>query len=123
MNSKEVVGELEERYPGKNIILIPPANPTEIICELEPTGDHPEHSVAIAVVDESARHYNDETEEYHVIKGRLVLIIAGVEYKLEEGDKRVIRPGFVHSAKADAAWVQVTTRPGWTPEGHHLVES
>ena len=34
MNAQKIVKELKVKYPGKNIILDPPKNPSEIICEI-----------------------------------------------------------------------------------------
>ena len=36
MNTQKIIKELHARYPGKQVILDPPENPTEIICELSP---------------------------------------------------------------------------------------
>jgi len=44
MNVKKIIKELQKKYPNKTIILDPPENPTEIICEIEPTTDHPDRS-------------------------------------------------------------------------------
>ena len=51
MNVSSIVEELKRKYPGKNIVLNPPDDPSEIICEIEPASKNPERSVASAVID------------------------------------------------------------------------
>ena len=109
-------------YPGRNMIRIPPDNPLEIICEVEPASEHPEYSVAVAVINESARHFDNETETYEVMRGRLELTVGNEVVELAEGQTYTIHPGTVHSVRSNSGWVKVTTRPGWTPAGHHLVQ-
>ena len=121
MNSEKVTKILKGLYPGKNIVALPENNPTEIICEVEPTADHPEYSVAMAVIVESKPHFNDVTETYEVESGSLELAVNGSIIELKEGKSYTIPPGVVHSAKSNEAWVKVESRPGWTPQSHHLV--
>src|SRR3989344_4380210 len=117
MNAQKVVEELKNKYPGKNIIINDPDNPTEIICELEPSSVNPERSVAIAVMDENVKHYHRIAKEtYEVIKGTLELTKAGKTYVLTEGQKLEIAPEEYHMAKGKETWVKVTSEPGWTPE-------
>ena len=73
MNVTRVVSELSKKYPGKKIILNPPEPSTEIICEIEPTEEHPEKSTAVAVVDKIRLHYHKKlSEQYTIIKGTLI---------------------------------------------------
>lgn len=123
MDTEAVINELKKKYPEKNIIKLPENKPTEIICEVEPTSKHPSYSVAIAVISSTAAHYNDETETYEVLRGKLNLKLGKKEIELHAGDNQVIKPGIIHSAKSNQAWVKVTTKPGWTHSGHHLVRT
>jgi len=124
MNHKNVITELEKKYPGKLIIKLPENEPTEILCEIESTVDHPEYSMAIAVIDRSVPHYHKEvTELYEVLKGKLSVYVDGVEHKLEEGDKLEIKPGSHHYAVGDETRVRCTARPGWTISDHILSDT
>ena len=51
MQAESIVEEFKQRFPGRNIVMLPAENPTEIICEIEPTEEHPDYSIALAVVD------------------------------------------------------------------------
>jgi mannose-6-phosphate isomerase-like protein (cupin superfamily) len=117
MNVQKVVKELREKYPGKNIILNPPENPTEIVCELEPATENPQKSVAVAILDNTFKHsHRIAKETYEVIKGTLELTRGGKTYFLSPGKKLVIEPGEYHMAKGRETWVKVTSEPAWTPE-------
>ncbi len=119
MNVTKVIEELKEKYPNKNIV----QNSGEIICEIEPTSDHPQYNKAIAVIDQSVQHRHLKAQEdYTVIKGKLTLTVDGEEYNLPEGQSFVIQPGQIHSAKGDETWVEVLSVLGWTPEDHIIVE-
>jgi mannose-6-phosphate isomerase-like protein (cupin superfamily) len=123
MNHKKVVEELKKKYPGKKIILIPETEPTEIICEVEPTSEHPEYSVAIAVVDRSAPHYHKiATETYKPIEDTLELIIDGNINRVYPGDTMTIPPGAVHYAAGTESWFECRSEPGWTKEDQVMVE-
>lgn len=122
MNVKKVIQELQQKYPNKTIIKNDPNNPTEIICETEPTSDHPEYDKAIAVIDKSIPHFHLKSrEEYTILKGKLTIIVDGKEYHLPEGQSFVIEPGQHHSAKGDETWVECLSIPGWTPEDHIVI--
>lgn len=122
MNVKKIVKALEKKYPGKNIVRNPQDNPTEILCEIEPSSEHPERSLAIAVIDNIQPHYHKETEEvYEVTKGILNLFVDNKKYVLKVGDSFTIKPGLVHWAKGDETWFKVSSKPGWIFEDHILV--
>ncbi len=36
MNKQQIMQQLREQYPGKEIICLPEEDPTEIICEIGP---------------------------------------------------------------------------------------
>lgn len=122
MNVTKVVSELQEKYPGKKIILNTPENPTEIICEIEPTEKHPERSVAVAVVDRIRPHYHKKlTEVYKITRGMLILHLGRQKKIAKENERIKIPPGEIHWAEGDETWFYVYSTPGWTQEDHILV--
>ena len=122
MNVKEVINNLRRQYPNKNIICNPPINPTEILCETDPVIDHPDYSVAIAVVDRTFPHKHARTTEtYEVIIGKLTLIINRKIITLNSGEKMTIHPNQIHEAHGKETWVKVTSNPGWEIKDHLLV--
>lgn len=125
MNTKRVVAILRKKYPGKNIVLNKnkQGKITEILCEIEPTTEHPEYSVAIAVVDKIQPHYHKATTEvYEVFKGKLKVFKDNNEFVLEAREKVTINPGEVHWAEGDETWFKATSSPGWKLEDHLLVK-
>lgn len=124
MNVIKIKQELHEKYPDKNIIALPEENPTEIICEVEPTIQHPEYNVAVAIIDRSEPHFHRvATETYTVTRGEIDLIVDGKIHHLSEGDSYVIKPGSVHSVVGNETWIECKAEPGWTPEDHILVKN
>lgn len=122
MHAQKVIDELKKQYTFKKIVQNDKTNPTEIICEVEPASEHPEYSVAIAVIDSSNTHYHPKaTETYTVLKGILTIVKDGIEHTLKEGRSLVIRPGEVHQAKGSETLVHVSSNPGWTREDHIVV--
>ncbi len=121
MNIEEVINELSKKYPDKKIIKLPEDNPTEILCEIDPVANHPEKSVAIAIIDRSEPHYHKKAvETYKIIKGELTIFINNQEHKLKEGDRLTVKPGEIHHAIGDETWVEVYSELGWTQEDHIL---
>src|SRR3972149_4401039 len=101
----KVIAELKAKYPGKKIILNPEDNPSEIIVEIEPTSEHPEKSLALAIVGKSKPHYHLKTTEiYEAIKGELTIFVDGKKSILRPGEKMTIQPNTIHSAESDEAW-------------------
>lgn len=122
MDADKIIRALKRKYPGKRIFKNIEKQPTEIICEVEPTDEHPEYSVAIAVIDRSVPHYHQKTEEvYEVIEGELDLFIDGESIKLRRGGKHTIMPGERHYVVGQEAWIKTTAKPGWKSEDHILV--
>jgi len=122
MNKNQVIKQLQTKYPGTTIIATPENNPTEIICEVDPTTNHPEYSLAVAVIDQSTKHvHQHNTETYTVLKGKLKLLVDGNIHNLAEGDSFVIKPGQTHSAKGNETWVECKSEPGWVIEDHILI--
>ena len=122
MNTPKVIEELQKRYPGKNIMSLPPDNPSEIICEVEPTNEHADYSNAVAVIDHSAAHFHKKsTEIYTVTRGEVTLFLNGKKNVLKQGEKCIIAPWTIHWVEADEAWVETYSTPGWTPADHILL--
>ncbi|MFC1649254.1 cupin domain-containing protein [Patescibacteria group bacterium] len=122
MNIQKVVKELRRKYPGKKIVMNDPDDPSEIICEVEPSSVSSDKSLAIAVIDNVIHHYHKNSEEvYEVVRGTLVVTINGKQSTLIPGQSIRIRPDQVHSAEGHGTWVKVTSRPAWTPDDHYVV--
>lgn len=123
MTAQEAINYFKRTYPGKNIVCLPEDDPSEIICEIEPSSEHPDYNVAVAAIKQSVPHYHHKaTEEYEVLEGELELVVDGESIKLKQGDTYVIKPPAVHSAKGDFTLVRVSSKPGWTPDDHILVK-
>lgn len=123
MNHKQVINQLREKYPKKAIFSLPDDNPTEILCEIEPTSEHPEYSRAISIIDISAPHYHEKTTEtYKVIKGTLKVVVDGLVHELEKDDELTIKPRSVHYAIGNETWIECYSEPGWIPDDHILVK-
>jgi len=122
MNTLQIFDELTKKYPGKNIIKNDIEDPTEIVCEIKPTEDHPKYSLAIAIIDQSIPHYHHKsTEEYTVKRGELRMHIGDKTVLLYEGQTIVIPPKQIHWAEGNETWVECFSQPGWTTEDHILV--
>ncbi len=121
MNSKKVIEELKKKYPEKKIIKNDEENTTEILCEIDPSTNHPEYSLAIAVIDKSAPHTHEKSKEtYKVTKGKLALYIDSKKHELSEDEELVINPGQTHWAEGNETWIECYSEPGWTFEDHIL---
>ena len=115
--------KLRFNYPEAQVFAFPDEEaPTEVICEFEPTRQHPEYSIAAAIIEESAPHHHKVTTEmYQVLDGLLDLHIGSRVVRLARGQTEVIQSGVTHWAEStQQAWVRVTSRPGWTKEDHIL---
>lgn len=122
---KKIVAELEERFPGKNIICITPEESgevKEIICELRVSEDK-SSSEAIAVIEESKPHLHRLTKEiYTVERGKLILNINGSACILEKGNCFTIVQGQVHfglKGREDCPWVRVKSQPPWRSNDYY----
>lgn len=123
MNVEEVISELNKKYPGASVFKNDEENTTEILCEIEPTYEHPEYSNAIAVIDKSIAHVHyKSTETYKVIRGDLKLFVGKDKIELSEGDTYVISSGIPHWAEGNETWVECYSEPGWTVEDHIFLE-
>lgn len=109
-------------YPGKAVVMNPVKKPIELLCEVEPTHNHPNYSVAIAVIDKSTPHMHRVIEEtYTVIRGELILHANDETITLKRDESYTIEPGVVHWAEGDETWVECLSKPGWTKEDHIIV--
>ena len=123
MNAQKVVNELKKKYPGKNIIINDPDNPTEIICEIEPSSLDPQRSVSIAVLDGKIKHFHRLAKvTYEVLKGILETSKGGKSFFLSEGQKIRLEPEEFHLASGKETWVKVTSEPAWTGEDSVPIE-
>ena len=119
MNVDKIVSDLKKKYPDQDIIIRKDDTSTEIIVEIEPSRDHPEKSLALAVVGISKLHYHKiSTEIYEVLKGKLSLYIDGKKHILKQGEKITITSGQKHFAEGDEVWFLTRSTPGWTMEDH-----
>lgn len=124
MDYKQIIERLEIEYPGSKLVKLPEENPTEILCELDPTEHHPEYSVAISVIDRSVPHHHElATEEYEVLDGELSVFVDGVETKLVKGDSLKITPPSVHFAVGNQTWIKCISKPGWTLDDHIMEDT
>ncbi|PIP64935.1 hypothetical protein COU77_00650 [Candidatus Peregrinibacteria bacterium CG10_big_fil_rev_8_21_14_0_10_49_16] len=127
MNAENTLQLFEDAYGGgEEVIQLPPEDPTEIICVIHPTDEHPEWSRAVAAIEKSVPHvHRITTETYRMIRGVLHLHCDDEVHRLVEGDVYVVHPGQVHWGETkeddDLAIVDVECRPGWTAEDHILV--
>lgn len=119
----EIIQKLNQWYPGKKVLRLPEDTPTEIICEVEPSVDHPNWSEIVAVIKKSQPHYHTiSTEVYKIKEGQLILHIENETLVMNPGDTYTIRPNQVHWAEAtDWAWISATSKPGWVPTDHIFV--
>lgn len=125
MDASETTAYFASQYPDKNVVKLPADDPTEIICEVMPTVDHPEYSVAIAAIRESAPHvHHVSTEQYEALQGTTQLVVEDRPITLHEGEAYTVEPGQVHYAKSNEGFslVKVTSQPGWTLGDHTLID-
>jgi mannose-6-phosphate isomerase-like protein (cupin superfamily) len=123
MNAQKIIEELKKKYPGKNIIINDPDNPTEIICEIEPASLNPERSVAVAVLDGKLKHFHGQSKvTYEVLKGILETTKGGKSFFLSEGQSIQLEPEEFHMANGKETWVKVTSEPAWTGEDSVPIE-
>lgn len=122
MDVNKIKQQLSEQYPNKGIFENEIEDVvTEILCEVEPSSEHPEYSLAIAVIDRSLPHHHKVTvETYKVLKGKLTLHVEDDKVELHEGQEYTIPINKVHWAEGDETWVEVSSKPGWTFEDHIL---
>ena len=123
MNAQNIIDSFKKTFPGKRIVCIPEHNPSEIICEIDPSSLHPSYSKAFAAIKRSRPHYHKIAREtYKVKEGVLKLHIDSDTLTLMPGESHTVLPLQVHFAEGDFTIVDVYSEYGWTPEDHYLVE-
>lgn len=123
MDLKKVTAELKKEYPGAKIVPNKASDPTEIICEVDPSSKHSGFSSAVAVIDQSEPHSHHFTAEiYYVLRGKLEMVINNQRIVLNQDEYRVIPPNTIHSASGKQTWVLVYSEPGWREDDHHLLK-
>jgi len=123
MDLKKVTGELKKEYPGAKIIPNLKSNPTEIICEIDPSSKHSGYSSAVSVIDQTEPHSHQYSAEiYYVLRGKLELVLNNQRFVLNQDEYRVIPPNTIHSANGKETWVLIYSEPGWRESDHHLIK-
>lgn len=121
MNVSKVISQLSKKYPNKKIIKNNEKNPTEILCEIDPSTDHPEYSLVVSVLDKSVLHIHRKTkEQYKVLKGILTIYKNNKKFMLKKEDTITVNPGEVHFAIGHETWFECYSEPGWTVDDHIL---
>lgn len=119
MKADEIIKKLNKDFPGKAVIPNSKTEPTEIICEVDPSSEHGDYSLAVAYIKKSVPHRHIKAiETYEVEDGKLDLFLDGVIKILTKGQKHTIQPGVIHWAEGDWVRVKVTSKPGWVLEDH-----
>lgn len=121
MNIDKVIRQLRTKYPGKQIIKNKniDGKVTEIICEIDPTENHPDYSFSIAVVDQSVLHVHKRLKEtYKVTKGSLTVFMSDRNICLKKGNELTMEPGEIHANLGKETWITVYSKPGWILEDH-----
>ena len=109
--------ELTQKYSGATILDVDDRYLSEIICVPEPTENHADYSIAVAVIFRNHPHVHRVTHErYQVVKGKLTVYINGQTHVLAAGAGIDIEPGQIHWAEGDGVWIQCPAVPGWLPQ-------
>jgi len=120
---QQVLADLREEFPGRNIVCIPNEEcPDEIVVELGTTDDGLT-GLALAVIwNSAAHHHNEMTEVYHIEDGVILLYVSkdgiGTVRRPMPGENYTIEPGTLHWADGNAVRVRVESSPPWTPKDH-----
>jgi ADP-ribose pyrophosphatase YjhB (NUDIX family)/quercetin dioxygenase-like cupin family protein len=123
MNADGIIKKLNNEFPGKVVIPNSKTEPTEVICEVEPSNEHAEYSLAVAYIKKSSPHRHVKaTETYVVEEEKLDLYLDGVKKTLNVGQSFDIVPGVIHWAEGNWARVRVTSKPGWKLDDNIIVE-
>jgi mannose-6-phosphate isomerase-like protein (cupin superfamily) len=127
--TEEMIREFHGRYPGTELKLHPPEQPTVALC-IQFVAPDKSYSSMIALVGETEAHYHEHIRELHFVrKGRLQF-----EYRDLRGGPlgsnvigaachHEVMPRVVHSYRAlddEPAEVHITSWPAWNIEDHHL---
>ena len=102
MNSEELINKLNKEFPGRAVIPNDKTAPTEIICEVEPSTEHADYSLAIAYIKKSEPHRHIKAvETYEVEDEKLDLFLDGIKKTLNVGQSYIINPGVIHCRKKE----------------------
>lgn len=121
--SNRILRELRTKYPGKYSFDLD-GRGKHFVCEIEPTGDHPEYDRAIEVILYSRPHKHLKmTQHYTVLSGDMELYVGEKTILLHSGDTFTVKPNSLHWAKSEnECWVEIYSTPGWTKEDHIAAE-
>lgn len=125
MEVKKIISQLRALHPGKRIFVDDPEDTHEVLCELESADLNPERSVYLAVIDKRVEHYHriETKERFEVLRGNLIISVAGREHTIFAGRSYTLEAGQVHTAEGHGTWVKVISTPAWTPREHTLIGS
>ncbi len=120
--SRRILNQLRAKYP-KAYSFDLDGRSLHFVCEIEPTGDHPEYDLAVEVMIKTLPHKHYKmTQRYKILSGRLTLHVDNKTVKLQEGDTYTIFPNVIHWATSEGeCWVELRSEPGWTKEDHIVV--
>jgi len=123
MNAGNVIAQLQKQYPGNSLVPYRKIIQPKFFVRSNHQRTIRRYSVAISVVDKSAVHvHKKSTETYKVLSGILTLTKNGKPFVLHAGDSLIIFPGEIHFAEGNETWIECTSKPGWTPDDHILVQ-
>ena len=115
---RQAIDDLQAEYPNRQMICIPPHQPTECVIEVL---KGQKLGVAVALIDRSQSHrHRLTTEIYEVLEGELTLHLDGKSYRLRVGETATIPAGVSHWAEGDSTKVLVFSTPAWTSTDHDL---
>lgn len=121
--SERILRKLKAAYPGAKAFDLDRRG-EHLVCEVEPTLDHPAYDVAVEVIISSRPHrHQRSTQYYEILSGTLTLHLDEHIVELHRGQKITIAPGVVHWATSqDECCLKIRSEPGWTAEDHIPVE-
>lgn len=118
-HSERILNQLKAKYPKAKAFDLD-GRGMHFVCEVEPTGEHPEYDRAVEVIIFSKPHKHLRmTQNYTILSGTLEFHVGEKKVTLHSGDKYTIHPNNVHWARSDdECWVEIYSKPGWTKEDH-----
>ena len=121
--TKRILNQLQTKYPKKNAFDLD-GRGMHFVCEIDPTGNHPEYDRAVEVILSSKPHMHLKmTQHYTILSGSLTLYVGKKVVVLNPGDTYTIPPNNAHRATSDdECWVEIYSKPGWTKEDHIVVD-
>lgn len=118
-----IIHKLQQQYPGKAVIDLN-GDGKHMVCEIEPTSDHPEYDRAIEVIIASKPHKHNYTKQiYTILTWHLDLYVDQDQIFLSPWDTHTIDPWQVHRASSeDQCIVEIHSTPWRTPDDHIPVD-